>query len=421
MTRVYDTQSKCSSCKKPGQFGWLYRCTQDREDIIEKKLHLLDRHLLKGMGVRKGGPVARQDKLSFLEEVTPEQMAKYRPDQIATILRQREELKNVIAKEQFRKNSDALFSTTRPPPQFEVFTNDSIYAGRWTCGEEEECHYKICSRCRPACADRAFLSLNAVADGKVPPTAATGFGFEELGGKPVVSSDILKGIREHAPRVSVWYIEPKKRKSLPTKHQPGSFQEPSYITQRLMMQMLEEQIERYSDDRQIHDEMGSSLFNTRLRLQSSTRANAEAAAHLRDQEAVMGPGSLGLGLGLHQGSHAHSQESEHGTHQRQNPQIVPYHHCPIQTKRARLVSRILANNAPSTPPDRYVRQSPDASESGEAAPLYPFNDSQGPQPQATGDDDKRDEFTPAPLRVGHGVAVTEGSIESGLPDVVTQV
>lgn len=44
------------------------------------------------MGVRKGSAEARRDKLSFLSELTPEKMACYRPDQIATILRQREQV-----------------------------------------------------------------------------------------------------------------------------------------------------------------------------------------------------------------------------------------------------------------------------------------------------------------------------------------
>lgn len=43
--------------------------------------------------VRRGSPAAREDKLSFFSEITPEQMASYRPDQIATILKQRDEVR----------------------------------------------------------------------------------------------------------------------------------------------------------------------------------------------------------------------------------------------------------------------------------------------------------------------------------------
>lgn len=52
----------------------------------------LDYCFRKDLGVRKGSVEARQDKLSFLDELTSEKMALYRPDQIATILRQREEV-----------------------------------------------------------------------------------------------------------------------------------------------------------------------------------------------------------------------------------------------------------------------------------------------------------------------------------------
>lgn len=42
------------------------------------------------MGIRKGSPAAREDRLSFFKEINQEQLAKYRPDQVAHILRQRE-------------------------------------------------------------------------------------------------------------------------------------------------------------------------------------------------------------------------------------------------------------------------------------------------------------------------------------------
>lgn len=35
MTRIYSPTLLCSSCRYPGPSGWLYQCTQDREDLIE--------------------------------------------------------------------------------------------------------------------------------------------------------------------------------------------------------------------------------------------------------------------------------------------------------------------------------------------------------------------------------------------------
>jgi hypothetical protein len=55
-------------------------------------MDFLDYAFRKSMNIRKGSVEARRDKLSFLDELTPEQMACYRPDQIVTILRQREQV-----------------------------------------------------------------------------------------------------------------------------------------------------------------------------------------------------------------------------------------------------------------------------------------------------------------------------------------
>lgn len=38
MTRLYTKDLVCTLCKRPGQLGWLYRCTQDRELLIEDEL-----------------------------------------------------------------------------------------------------------------------------------------------------------------------------------------------------------------------------------------------------------------------------------------------------------------------------------------------------------------------------------------------
>jgi hypothetical protein len=38
MTRLYTTEFQCSNCCQKGSFGWLYRCTQDRELMLEDDL-----------------------------------------------------------------------------------------------------------------------------------------------------------------------------------------------------------------------------------------------------------------------------------------------------------------------------------------------------------------------------------------------
>jgi hypothetical protein len=54
--------------------------------------------------------------------------------------------------------------------------------------------HKVCHYCRPHHADRAFLSLNAVANGEVPPAAAVGFGFSYMGQRPVANANIVKNL-----------------------------------------------------------------------------------------------------------------------------------------------------------------------------------------------------------------------------------
>lgn len=64
----------------------------------------------------------------------------------------------------------------------------------WIVGANEICQYMVCPSCRPSAADRAYLSLDAVAKGEILPTAAAGYGFHIQGKRPVVDAEILKGI-----------------------------------------------------------------------------------------------------------------------------------------------------------------------------------------------------------------------------------
>ncbi|KAL6859256.1 hypothetical protein J3F83DRAFT_763361 [Trichoderma novae-zelandiae] len=138
MTRIYSPSLLCSHCHYPGPSGWLYQCTQDREDLIEHavargefiSMDQVGYQLVPLMSIRKRSAAAREDRLSFLSEINQEQLAQYRPDQVAHILRQH----------------------------------------------------------------RSFLSLNAVADGEVPPTAAAGYSFHLLGQRPVVDANVVKNL-----------------------------------------------------------------------------------------------------------------------------------------------------------------------------------------------------------------------------------
>jgi hypothetical protein len=54
--------------------------------------------------------------------------------------------------------------------------------------------YMACHVCRPHYRERTHLSLNATANGDISPSAAIGYGFRQLGKRPVVDSDVVKDL-----------------------------------------------------------------------------------------------------------------------------------------------------------------------------------------------------------------------------------
>lgn len=64
----------------------------------------------------------------------------------------------------------------------------------WVLPESEECCARYCQYCRPTYADRSYLSLDGIANGEIPATAASGFGFHCLGARPVMNLEHWKNI-----------------------------------------------------------------------------------------------------------------------------------------------------------------------------------------------------------------------------------
>lgn len=115
MTRLYSSEFPCEVCYRVSSLGWLYRCTQDRELLIEEDFETddevgmpagecpwtltIDRSQEKldqicdlfprPSSPRKNSPAARMPKLSFLEEVSDADLKSYTPAQLAKILSQR--------------------------------------------------------------------------------------------------------------------------------------------------------------------------------------------------------------------------------------------------------------------------------------------------------------------------------------------
>lgn len=146
------------------------------------------------MEVRPRSPAARADRLSFLDEITPEQYLTYQPHQVQKVLRQREGVHFAIAQDTLHEALDSS------PPKQSVNGRASAAPSTdssksWLPLKEHECRYQVCPFCRPGAADRSFLSLTGVANGVIQPTSAVGYGFHLMGERPVVDAEVLKSIR----------------------------------------------------------------------------------------------------------------------------------------------------------------------------------------------------------------------------------
>ncbi|KAI0971785.1 hypothetical protein F4678DRAFT_461151 [Xylaria arbuscula] len=145
-------------------------------------------------------PERRANKLSFLEEITAEQLSTYSPSQVVTILKQRDNLLSRISQQHqasgkaqhlYRPSGSYRRDSSAPPAFGCPVPSDSK---PWVPRKDEECQAKYCHRCRPSCEPRTYLSLDGIMNGEIPPTAATGFGFHRLGTRPVVDAKYVKDI-----------------------------------------------------------------------------------------------------------------------------------------------------------------------------------------------------------------------------------
>ncbi|KAH9900422.1 hypothetical protein F4778DRAFT_791703 [Xylariomycetidae sp. FL2044] len=148
-------------------------------------------------------PEKRLDKYSFFDEITTDQLCTYSPDQIATILRQRENLQEVLKEETLLRDPDYDYPSPRdaaliPPPPGFGFLHKKM---PWVPYDEEECQVKFCHTCRPSCGPRTYLSLNGILAGDIPPTVATGYGFHRMGFRPTCRAEEMRYIGLRAPRV----------------------------------------------------------------------------------------------------------------------------------------------------------------------------------------------------------------------------
>ncbi|KAF4634540.1 hypothetical protein G7Y89_g3569 [Cudoniella acicularis] len=105
MTRLYTDEFRCSVCFREGSLGWLWRCTQDRELLLEddldrgfvEKFDDLNENFELSKAPKKRSPAARMSKLSFLEEISDEELKNYSSAQVHQILKQRSDKERPVA------------------------------------------------------------------------------------------------------------------------------------------------------------------------------------------------------------------------------------------------------------------------------------------------------------------------------------
>ncbi|QSZ37118.1 hypothetical protein DSL72_009211 [Monilinia vaccinii-corymbosi] len=217
-TRLFTKDFRCGSCFREGSFGWVWRCTQDRELMLEddldhghasqEKLDDLCDIFPRPTSPKPRGPEARKSRLSFLNEISPEDLKNgtYSPAQIQTILRQRGHLLDVLADSEEPELTTSFSSSSIPRFLFNPFSRPMAITSQtspdlrvtkprpWLPSRGTECQFKCCHTCRPTLVDRSYLSLNAIANDDLPCTATTGFGFNLQKFRPVGNVEIVKNL-----------------------------------------------------------------------------------------------------------------------------------------------------------------------------------------------------------------------------------
>ncbi|KAG9243700.1 hypothetical protein BJ878DRAFT_442845 [Calycina marina] len=219
MTRLYTDEFVCRICGHKGPGGWLYRCTQDRELMLERDLEE-DMHaschqppdlgFLSGFDhacsiERPRGPAARSSRLSFIKEMLEKHMPGYPAKLIALISKQRCHVSSLLsARPDLRaslttscpNDSTSIEPTNPPTPSTSSsnLTSTGPAPKLWFPLPSGECQYKVCGICRPSCKDRAYLSLAGIANDDIPASAMTGFGFNLLGHRPVHEASIVNNL-----------------------------------------------------------------------------------------------------------------------------------------------------------------------------------------------------------------------------------
>lgn len=209
MSRIYHPGFKCVLCKRPPQFGWLYRCTHDRDPLIlsaklkgdkasrpttsppsshgspaanisdttQVGFDEISQSFAEEMNLGKFGPDMRTQKYAFFKEITTEQLHSYTPSQLVTILSQRDHVAEIVAESRHKAGRK--------------YPDDNM---PWAPDEKIECQHMICHSCHRIGEEKSWVSLDGVLNGDILPTVATGYSFSYAGSRPLVDVQVAKNL-----------------------------------------------------------------------------------------------------------------------------------------------------------------------------------------------------------------------------------
>ncbi|KAK4114964.1 hypothetical protein N656DRAFT_703605 [Canariomyces notabilis] len=193
MTSLYQEEYRCESCHRWPPFGFLYRCTIDRDPLLlfaknkgfEVAFDDIGHKFVEEMTLGKFGADARSEKYSLLKEMSEEQLCSYTPQQLSVLLSQRENVHKAIADERCRTDHPNFPYARRKYP------SDKI---PWVPDPKFECRRKLCARCHKFGRDKSYLSLNSILSGDILPTVAVSFSFGHMGSRPYCDADVVKNL-----------------------------------------------------------------------------------------------------------------------------------------------------------------------------------------------------------------------------------
>ncbi|KAK3296312.1 uncharacterized protein B0H64DRAFT_442624 [Chaetomium fimeti] len=117
--------------------------------------------------------------------MSTEQLSSYTPEQLDTLISQRDNVRNAIA------NERSIFEHRTPQCARVKYPYDHK---PWVPAPKSECQYKVCHSCFKLGYQKTWVSLDSVLKGDVSPTVATGFSFSFNRARPTCDADMVRDI-----------------------------------------------------------------------------------------------------------------------------------------------------------------------------------------------------------------------------------